>query len=69
MKDPDKVRLPGSDLCPVVLCLEVSNNHVSSALLDDLPLDLGHGSEVASRMSSSCSKCSTLLVQLTSSVA
>ena len=62
MKDPDKVRPPGGNLFLVALCVEMSNNHVSSALLDDLPLDLPHGPEVASRTSSSCSKYSTLLV-------
>ena len=36
--------LPTGDLILVCLCAESSVDHVSLTLLDDIPLDLGHGS-------------------------
>ena len=42
MKDPDEVQPPRGDFLFVVLCVDVSGNHISFSLLDDIPLDLRH---------------------------
>ena len=41
-KDPVKIQSPGGDLFRVVLCIQISRNHVSFFLLDDIPFDLCH---------------------------
>ena len=46
VEDPIEVRLPGSDLLSIVLREEESRDHISSTLLDNLPLNLGHSSGV-----------------------
>ena len=46
LKDPVEVQPPCSNLVFIVLCVQMSRNHVSFALLDDLPLDLRHSPEV-----------------------
>jgi len=57
MKYPVEVRPPGSDFLFVVLCMDMSGNRVSLALLDDLPLDLPHSPEITSKLSpTSCSR-------------
>ena len=49
MKDPDEVRPPTGDFFLVILCVEMPNNDVSFALLEDISLDVGNGPEVMSK--------------------
>ena len=44
VKEYIEVQVPGSDLTFVVVCAEDSKCRVSSALLDDLSLNLGYSS-------------------------
>ena len=46
MKDPDKVIPPTGNLVLIDLGAENSEGHVPFTLLDDIPLDLGHGSAI-----------------------
>ena len=46
MKDPDKVVSPTGNLVFINLRVEDPGCHAPSILLEDLPLDLGHGSAV-----------------------
>ena len=42
---------PCGNLVLIGLCVESSGNHVPLALLDDIPLNLGHGSAVGTSVS------------------
>jgi hypothetical protein len=53
MKDPDKVLLPSSDLVFIGFGEDESVERIPFTLLDDLPLDLGHGSAIKSSVSRS----------------
>ena len=46
MKDPDKVIPPTGNLVLINLGAENSEDHVPFTLLDDIPLDLGHGAVI-----------------------
>ena len=46
MKDPGKVIPPTDNLVLIDLGAENSEGHVPFTLLDDIPLDLGHGSAI-----------------------
>ena len=52
MKDPIEVRSPGGNFVPVVLCMEMSRNHISIVQLDNVPLDLCHSPGIGSKTSS-----------------
>ena len=67
MKDPVEVQPPGGDLFLVVLCVEVSGNRISFALLGDPHLDLRNSPEIGLKLSpTGCSKCTVLVYKLTS---
>ena len=51
LKDPDEVQPPGRNLVLVVPCVDDPRNRISLSLLDDLPLDIRHGSEARSKRS------------------
>ena len=53
VKDPNKVILPSGDLVLIDLRMEHSGEHIPFFLLNDLPLDLGHGSGIETRVSES----------------
>jgi len=70
MKDPVEVQPPGRNLFLVVLCVEVSGNRISFALLGDPRLDLRNSPEIGLRLlPMGCSKCTVLVYKLTSSAA
>ena len=53
MKNPRKVLLPGYDFVLIALGAEKSGDRIPFALLDDLPLDLCHGSAIETSVSGS----------------
>ena len=48
VKDPIEVQLPGSNNFFVALCVQESRERISSTLLDDLSLNLGHSPAIDS---------------------
>ena len=70
MKDPIEVLLPSGNRIFVVLRAEESRGRMPFALLDDLPLDLGHSSGVKASGEWVTRRvyCLLLLIQLTWSV-
>ena len=46
VKDSIEIQLPASNLLLIVLRVEQSRDRISSALLDDLPLNFGHSSTI-----------------------
>jgi len=53
VKDPVEVQLPGSNPFFIVLCTEESRGCISPTVLDDLSLNLGHGSGIEKSVSQS----------------
>ena len=53
MKDPVEVQPPAGDLIFIVLRVEVSRDPISLALLDNVHLNLGHGSVIEGLVSGS----------------
>ena len=51
MEDPVEVRLPSSDRFLIILRMHKPRDRVPSALFDDLPLYLRHGSAIGSVIS------------------
>ena len=55
VKDSNKVLLPSRNFVFVTLRMDESGNRIPFTLLDDLPLDLGHGAAIGISVSSSIS--------------
>ena len=53
MKNLEKVALPSDNFVLIALRTESSGNRVSLTLLDDIPLDFGHGSAIGISVSGS----------------
>jgi hypothetical protein len=66
MKDPDEVLLPSRNLVPIGFGEDESVERVPLALLDNLPLDLGHGSKIEPSVSRPLAAWSTCLTHLVS---
>lgn len=62
MKDPVEVQPPDGNLFLAVPGVEVSGNHISSALLTDFSFDLRHGPRIGSKISRSPTKLLKVLV-------
>ena len=56
VKDLEKVAPPSDDFALIALRIESSGSYVSLILLNDTPLDLGHGPTIGTSASGRCAR-------------